>query len=335
MDQEFINRRIKEQVAYIFDISNSVSIDSKRQVELIKSAEGQLEYFKNQLFNIEKQKMNKSLRQVAEFHQLFEHPVGRMDVLEPLKTRQLRDKLLFEEGAELSEASDTQKTHYDLCKAYIEKIDNKYAKLAKEAEEKGLPIPVLADGDNVDKVEELDALCDIQYVLNGKVLTAGLAPVFEAGCDLVHSNNMTKAHRDHAHCLETVEHLKLTGEWRCVEKDKDVWMLYNSDAKLTKPHDHIKVSLEPIIQAFLKGEEYKAANPKPAVEIARDEIAAILKDTNCELGIVSGKRNHEFEKFANRSVQDGEKVSTIVISPIGPVKSTSNMLPVHVLPYSL
>lgn len=267
--------------------------------------------------------MNKSLRQVAEFHQLFEHPVGRMDVLEPLKTRQLRIKLLFEEIAELAEASDVPATMEELCHKYISnsKADNGQPNI---------------DGDNVNKVEELDALCDIQYVLNGKVLTAGLAPVFDAGCDLVHSNNMTKAHRSKEHALETILQNGLVAE-ECVitPKDENVWMLYNKDAKLTKPHDHIKVSLEPIIQAFLKGEEYKAANPKPVVEIARDEIAAILKDTNCELGIVSGKKNHEFEKFANRSVQDGEKVSAIVISPIGPIKSTSNMLPVHVFPYSL
>src|SRR6478609_1553583 len=93
---------------------------------------------------------------VKEFHQVFEHPINKLGQ-EQLKIRQLRIKLLFEELKELAEASDCKETFRDLCEATV-------------SDENWLNA---TDGDNVDHLEELDALCDIQYVLAGKVLTGG------------------------------------------------------------------------------------------------------------------------------------------------------------------
>lgn len=171
--------------------------------------------------------MNKSLLQVEEFHNTFDHPVGNLIDPEPLHIRQLRIKLLFEELAELAEASDCKLTMLVICGQYCEINTNEQIK----------------DGNDVDKIEELDALCDIQYVLNGKILTGGYHYIFDREFDVVHSNNMTKAHSGARHVGETI---RIKGDspndYTVVQKE-DKWLLFNKDGKLTKPHDHTKVKL--------------------------------------------------------------------------------------------
>lgn len=173
--------------------------------------------------------MNKSLEQVRSFHELFEHPIAEgPHAEEPLKIRQLRIKLLFEELAELAEASDCTETMRDLC--YAAHVEYNFRK----------------DGDNVDKVEELDALCDILYVLNGKVLTSGLHKIFDAAFDTVHNNNMTKAHRDEAHAKETIAKLKEKNpgeEYKTIERNH-LFIVQNSHGKVLKPWNHVKVKLD-------------------------------------------------------------------------------------------
>lgn len=167
------------------------------------------------------------IEKVREFHQTFEHPVGNLEQPEPLKTRQLRLKLLFEELVELAEASDCMDTLGQLCENQVNRM---------ASAEGGY-----VDGDNVDKVEELDALCDIQYVLSGKILTSGLHEVFDRNFERVHMNNMAKAHHSKTHALETVRYHGLKN-YEIIHKGEH-WLLLNSDGKLIKPHDHKKVKL--------------------------------------------------------------------------------------------
>lgn len=47
-----------------------------------------------------------------------------------------------------------------------------------------------------DMVETLDALCDIQYVLDGTFLEFGLHGVKQAGMEEVHTSNMSKLGAD-------------------------------------------------------------------------------------------------------------------------------------------
>ena len=172
--------------------------------------------------------MNDSIKNVLEFHETFEHPIGAdSSHVEPLKTRQLRIKLLFEELAELAEAGDVRETFRNLC--IIESEKNTTGWLDVQ------------DGDNVDKVEELDALADIQYVLNGKILSSGLQHVFDKAFDQVHANNMNKAHRNADHANETIAKNNLVNA-KILERNGRT-ILHNSDGKLTKPHDHVKVAL--------------------------------------------------------------------------------------------
>ncbi len=179
--------------------------------------------------------MNKTtVQKVQEFHETFEHPVGTLSGKEPLNIRQLRIKLLFEEVAELAEAGDVIATMETICHKYISDI----------ASDNGQPN---IDGDNVNRIEELDALCDIQYVLDGKKLTSGLHEVFDEGFDLIHSNNMNKAHASEQHALDTAEINGMIG-WSTKEKDGKI-LLFNASGKLIKPHDHKKVTLNHLIHS--------------------------------------------------------------------------------------
>ncbi len=176
---------------------------------------------------------------VKEFHVTFNQHIGTIEELEPLETRQLRIKLLFEELQELAEAGDVQGTFHSLCSNQCIKY---------EIADKQSPV----DGDNVDIVEELDAITDIQYVLDGKKITSGLCEVEESAFLLVHKNNMTKAHRDKAHAEETIKYQASIGmPCTAIETADGRWLVFNSDDKLTKPHDHTKVSLKYAIDFYL------------------------------------------------------------------------------------
>lgn len=119
------------------------------------------------------------LDMVKDFHKAFEHPLKETIFSdEPLKTRQLRIKLLFEELTELAEASDCMKTMDDLCVQY------KY-KISHTPFQNGM----VTDGYKVNHIEELDALCDIMYVLCGKILTGGYHKVFDSAFRIVHTND--------------------------------------------------------------------------------------------------------------------------------------------------
>ena len=192
--------------------------------------------------------MNDKLRKVAEFHKLFEHPINEPGSVEDRKIRSLRIKLLFEELEELARASDMNETFYRLCMLHAREVirtkeGHSNAELAEGDRwmEQHIASMGLEDGDMVDKVEELDALCDIEYVLMGKVLTSGLHKVFDREFDVVHQNNLDKAHRSEEHAQETARRKGLQN-YSITPKD-GVFLLLDKDLKLTKPYDHLKVKL--------------------------------------------------------------------------------------------
>lgn len=184
-----------------------------------------------------------SVKMVKEFHDLFEHPVGRVLGKEPLNIRQLRIKLLFEELVELAAAGDVSQTMGILCFKQLQKFDCQV--IIGEDKNLNLKLNLPPDGDNVDIVEEADALADLQYVLDGKKLTSGLYPYMEGVFERVHQNNMTKAHRSDAHAMETAEKGNMDGY--SIAERGGLFFLYNSDGKLTKPWDHKKVSIAPLL----------------------------------------------------------------------------------------
>lgn len=176
--------------------------------------------------------MNKLIEQTKDFHKIFNHPIGTIDTLEPLNIRQLRIKLLFEELCELAEASDCKRTLYELCSAEKNILEQKNF---------AINAYYLIDSNNVNQIEELDALCDIQYVLNGKIITAGMHEIFDKNFDMVHQNNMSKAHTSEQHAIETA---KQHNEYQCTITNKeDYWIVTNKYGKIIKPWDHKKVLL--------------------------------------------------------------------------------------------
>ncbi|CAG7580617.1 MAG: putative NTP pyrophosphohydrolase [uncultured marine phage] len=136
-----------------------------------------------------------SIKLVKEFHDAFDHPVTEPGSDVDLQYRQLRIKLLFEELQELSEASDVRETFENLCWENITKNEHGDVQMPKHK-----------DGNNVDKVEELDALADIQYVLSGAILTLGHYPYFNEAFKDVHDSNMTKLCENMGEVNDTIEY---------------------------------------------------------------------------------------------------------------------------------
>lgn len=193
---------------------------------------------------MENSKLPASVQMVKQFHDLFEHPIGRVIGQEPLNIRQLRVKLLFEELVELAEAGDVRQTMAVLSSQYLQKVN---ARIVIEKDQtQNITFELPPDGNNVDSVEEADALADLQYVLDGKKLTSGLYLYMDAIFERVHMNNMNKAHRTEDHANETMDKKPEEAPFTKALRG-DRWFLYNKDGKLTKPWDHMKVSIAPLL----------------------------------------------------------------------------------------
>mgnify|MGYP003334270412 CR=1 FL=1 len=161
--------------------------------------------------------MSKYLEAVNEFHQAFGHPTNPKNADIPLELRQLRIKLLFEELEELAEATGCKGTMYDLCQFYGEGVAQ-------------------FDEDKRDKVEEIDALADLQYVLSGAILAMGHHETFDEAFDEVQRSNMSKM-------CNTLQEAKDTQDWyserdgtSSIVVDKgDKWVvLRENDKKILK-----------------------------------------------------------------------------------------------------
>jgi len=138
--------------------------------------------------------MSNYIESVREFHQLFNHPINTHNGTEvDRKTAVLRMNLLFEEIHELSVALGVESDFIANC---VEKTAN-----SKED----------VRADSVDRVEIIDALADIQYVLSGAVLALGFTDSFDTVFDEVHRSNMTKL-------CSTIDEAQQTKEWYITEK---------------------------------------------------------------------------------------------------------------------
>lgn len=172
-----------------------------------------------------------TLEQVEEFHRIFNHPIAENIGEETLETRQLRIKLLFEELGELAEASD--------CLGTWDELTSNHADV------------MLEDGNNVDHVAELDALCDLQVVLDGKFLTSGHWRHKKEAFAEVHRSNMSKADRVSQVKLEShIDHLVNIGKAETVTaktKNKHT-IFYREDGKILKGPNF----KEPELKQFIK-----------------------------------------------------------------------------------
>lgn len=178
------------------------------------------------------------INKVKEFHESFDHPINDFKNPIDLKTRQLRVKLLFEELEELATASDVKGTFGELCLGVVESLSNNIEN----------DVDVI-DGDNVDKKEEIDALCDIQYVLSGAVLALGYQDVFDDAFEEVQRSNMSKMCRNLDEVEKTKEYYEERGfESHFVEKGDSFIVLRKGDNKVLKNINYSEADLEQFIR---------------------------------------------------------------------------------------
>lgn len=160
--------------------------------------------------------MNKYLKQVKEFHSAFDHPIEDTIQDDNLKIREFRLKLLYEELEELSNAMGTDDVLHKLCSETLSKPVNNVV---------------------YDKIETLDALCDIQYVLSGAVLALGYYNVFDATFDEVQRSNMSKMCDNLEQAEDTIEYYKAErGEKLNIEivEKGDKYITLREDGKILK-----------------------------------------------------------------------------------------------------
>lgn len=159
--------------------------------------------------------MNHYLESVKKFHKSFNHPVENEIKEDNLELRKLRLKLLFEEVEELSNAMGTDDTLHDLCEEVLSKVKNV---------------------GQYDKVETMDALCDIQYVLSGAVLSLGYTK-FDEAFDEVQRSNMSKMCESIDVAKKTIEYYKNErGETQSMTftPKGDKYIVVRSDGKIMK-----------------------------------------------------------------------------------------------------
>lgn len=161
--------------------------------------------------------MNHYTESVKKFHESFNHPIEDEIKEDNIKLRKLRLKLLFEEIAELSHAMGTDDTLAELCNSVLhsDKFNNT----------------------EYDKVETIDALCDIQYVLSGAVLALGYKDIFDDAFDEVQRSNMSKMCENTSQAEDTIKYYQEErGEllsMEIVEKDGK-YIVVRSDGKIMK-----------------------------------------------------------------------------------------------------
>ena len=185
---------------------------------------------------------------VDEFHVAFDHPRNNVEDNVSLKDRQQRVNLIFEENKELAQASDVMGTFQLRCLETLSEISSGTRDFLETLYEDG---NLDEDGDNVDKVEELDALCDIQYVLSGAIISLGHYANFDKAFDDVHISNMSKMCSTIREVDETIV-FHTTKEKEPIDKDNikytkkgDKFIVYRiSDNKVLKNVHYVAVNLE-------------------------------------------------------------------------------------------
>ncbi|MDN5205585.1 nucleoside triphosphate pyrophosphohydrolase family protein [Fulvivirgaceae bacterium BMA10] len=172
--------------------------------------------------------MNKTLRSVEEFHKTFGAPVLNDPEIPARDRVKLRLSLILEELSELAVASEATDDFIDLMK-------NKIDAIRSEKESK-------------DPVEAMDALCDLQVVLNGTILEYGLHDKFDESFDEVHRSNMSKACEDEEQGEESIAKYKDQGVATRMEKVNGKIVIYRDpDNKILKGVNYTPPNIKSIL----------------------------------------------------------------------------------------
>lgn len=159
--------------------------------------------------------MNKTLKSVEEFHRTFGAPVLDEQSIPAQDRIALRLTLILEELHELAQESGQEELFISMLRDKV----NKHQPQDFKANLTGV----------------MDALCDIQVVLNGSILEFGLHDQFDAAFDEVHRSNMSKACTNETDAQASVQKYKDQGVDARYELLNGKYVLYrNADNKILK-----------------------------------------------------------------------------------------------------
>lgn len=138
---------------------------------------------------------------VKQFHELFNQVINHSPTV-PLKhIIMLRLQLILEELIELAEACGSEVLNEFQIMLY-----NHSENVRHEVEQRR------EHGHAPNEVEILDALCDLQYVLSGSIITFGMSKIIDVAFEEVHESNMTKLCKGDFETVKTIEHYEAKGE---------------------------------------------------------------------------------------------------------------------------
>lgn len=182
--------------------------------------------------------MNKSIESVKEFHSIFSQPI-KTSIGVPSKERALlRVRLIFEELKELAEASGVAEEFNDMISDNVEVF-----------------IPVINKEPN--NAEALDALVDLQYVLDGSILEYGMQDVFEVAHNDVHVSNMSKFCVSKIDLEASLAHYKAKRIQTYTKEDNGRYFIYKAeDGKLLKPLNYVAADMKSVIKRFYMMKEF-------------------------------------------------------------------------------
>ncbi|HAR20642.1 MAG TPA: hypothetical protein DCR46_08265 [Cytophagales bacterium] len=158
------------------------------------------------------------LKSIIEFQKAGGHTVAYTteNHTPSIEDRKLRLKLIFEELTELAEAYGLEKTFQELV-------------------QKELSIEECKDTKEFDKIEALDALCDLSVVVNGGYCVSGFTDIAEEAYEETMRSNMSKFCYSLDEALVTVANKEDWTYKQVVVDDKIIYaILRKEDGKIMK-----------------------------------------------------------------------------------------------------
>lgn len=171
------------------------------------------------------------INKVKEFMSTFGEPVVNKPTEMPEDRNKLKISLIFEELKEYAEASGMEAEFSEMC-------INFSANFAKYSNNKA---------SNINLIEQLDALCDLQYVVSGAVLENGFGSIFDKAFAEVHRSNMSKACNTEDEALDTCEKYKDTPAYFSNEQ-RPIIVYRKSDNKILKSINYSPANLKQFIK---------------------------------------------------------------------------------------
>lgn len=171
-----------------------------------------------------------SIDKVKEFHKVFGQVTNASPCIPDLDTSKLRISLLYEELIELSQAMGVS--------IHLKEISAKFAtEITTEKELYNLK----------SVTDTLDALTDIQYVLDGAKLACGMYHFHEQAFNEVHRSNMSKLCDNIEDAKSTLSHYENLGYSGTIESVDGKYRVIRSDGKLLKSIKYSPADLEQFI----------------------------------------------------------------------------------------